>query len=633
MRQRRLKDLDERKQKLDKWFVKEPERFKGKWRNCFKENGCSENAPLYIEIGCGKGKFIADNAAANPDKNYIAIEAQESVIVKAMDKAEKLGLSNVMFLSLQLKDIRDFFSDGEVDGIFLNFSDPWPKARHAKRRLTHRDFLKRYRQIIKDGGFIKFKTDNDDLFDFTLEEIAYLRYEIDELTRDLHRSKFAQGNITTEYEEKFAGRGKNINYVKIKLGGSDMILAQENGRAMPKEDKIFALNGRAKKMIKENGKDAVINATIGALLDDDGELAVMQSVVAEIKKLSGEDFAEYAPIGGIPEFKEAMKKAVFHDYKPKRFVRVVATPGGTGGIRNTIANYSKPGDRVITCDWYWSPYSTICAEQGRSLDTYELFNEHGTFNVKAFADKVYEVAEKQGSAVILLNTPAHNPTGYALNDGEWDRVIEILNSERLSGLPIALFVDVAYIDFAGDPEEVRGFLPKLDKLKENVLPVIGYSASKTFTAYGMRTGAMICMAATEEIADEFKKVCEFSARNTWSNGNRSGQQVIANIYKDEATLEKVRNERADFRNMLLERGRVFEEAAEKEGLDAVPFVSGFFICIACDEPDKVSDKLAEKGVFAVPLAKGIRISVASINKEQCVKTAKAVAEVLRYMQK
>lgn len=628
MRQRRLKDLDERKARLDSWFIKEPEKLKGKWKELFAERGLSNDAPLYIEIGCGKGRFITENAKVHPDAAYVAIEGQESVIVKAMDKAEKAELKNLLFISLRLEDIREFFEKDEVDGIFLNFSDPWPKARHAKRRLTHRGYLKRYGNIIKPGGFIRFKTDNDDLFDFTLEEVGALGYHIEEITRDLHASEFAKDNILTEYERKFAGRGKNINYVKIGLGGGNMILAQENGRVMPKEDKIFALNGRAKKMIEEKGKDAVINATIGALLNDNGDLAVMQSVVDEIRSLKGADYAEYAPIGGIPAFKEAMVKAVFHDYSPKRFVEVVATPGGTGGIRNTVSNYSKPGDRIITCDWYWSPYSTICTEQGRTLDTYELFDEHGKFNIKGFAEKVYEVAEAQGDVCILLNTPAHNPTGYALDNEEWDKVVEILNDDRLKGVPVALFVDVAYIDFAGDPEEVRSFLPKLDKLNENVLAIIGYSASKTFTSYGMRTGAMICMAATEEIAAEFKQVCEFSSRNTWSNCNRSGQQVIANIFGDEKTLDIVRKERADFRDMLLERGKVFEEAAAKEGLDIVPFVSGFFVCVACDDPDDISNKLADKGIFVVPLAKGIRISVASISKEQCVKTVKALKEVL-----
>lgn len=408
-----------------------------------------------------------------------------------------------------------------------------------------------------------------------------------------------------------------------------MILAQQNGRTIAKEDKIFALNGRAKEMIKEKGKDAVVNATIGALLDDDNELAVMPTIIDMIKNLGDDDFAEYAPIGGIPEYKEAVKKAVFHNFVPTSHVEIIATPGGTGAIRTVISNYSKPGDSVLTCDWYWAPYNTICMEQARKLETYQLFNDKATFNLEGFREKVFELALKQNSLVILLNTPAHNPTGYALSDTDWKELVNILNDEKLAGIPIALFVDIAYIDFAGDPEEVRSFMPLLENLNENVLPVIGYSASKTYTSYGMRTGAMLCMAKTNEIAEEFKRVCEFSARNTWSNCNRSGQKVIANVYKEPETLERVEKEREEIRNMLLERGTVFEKEAAAVGLNTVPFISGFFVCIECDNPAEVSDKLAEKGIFVVPLVKGIRISIASINKEQCKRVAKAIAEILK----
>ncbi len=408
-----------------------------------------------------------------------------------------------------------------------------------------------------------------------------------------------------------------------------MILAQQNDRIIPVEDKIFQLNGRAKKMIKEVGADKVINGTIGALLSDDGTLAVMKSVVESIRKLEDNDFAEYAPIGGIPSFKKAIEKAAFGDYRPKGYVETVATPGGTGGIRNVIANYSCCGDSIITSDWYWAPYKTLCKEQGRELITYKLFDEQGKFNFKSFVSIVEKVAKEQRRVTILLNTPAHNPTGYSLEDKEWDKIIEILNCENFKGIPISLFIDVAYIDFAGDPHEVRKFMPKLERLNENVLPIIGYSASKTFTAYGMRTGAMICIAKSKEIAQEFKSVCEFSARNTWSNCNRSGQQVVANIYEDSETLMAVEQERKIFRDILLERGKVFEEKSREVGLDIVPFDAGFFTCISCDNSEEVSENLARKGLFVVPLTKGIRISIASISKEQCVKAVEIISSVLK----
>ena len=144
----------------------------------------------------------------------------ESVIVRAMARAEELELENLAFLSVYMDDIRDYFENDEIDGIYLNFSDPWPKARHAKRRLTFRKFLERYRDIIKPGGFIEVKTDNDGLYDFSLEEAEALGYDITEKTRDLHNSEYSKENIMTEYEEKFSQRGKNINYLRIEFSDS-----------------------------------------------------------------------------------------------------------------------------------------------------------------------------------------------------------------------------------------------------------------------------------------------------------------------------------------------------------------------------------------------------------------------------
>lgn len=407
------------------------------------------------------------------------------------------------------------------------------------------------------------------------------------------------------------------------------IMANKNGREIPKEDRIFALNGRAKAKIKKEGRENVINATIGALLDDNGELVVLDSVTKGISELKPKDFSEYAPIAGIPEFKEAIKKAAFLDYKTDRYVEVVTTPGGTGGIRNAISNYSKPGDKVLTSDWYWAPYKTICQEIGRSLDTYNLFDNSGKFNIENFGAKVRELALSQERLVIILNTPAHNPTGYSLDKEDWEKVIDVLNCKELKDTKIALFLDVAYVDFAGDEKEARLYLPMVEKLNINILPIIGYSASKTFTIYGMRCGAMLSMAKTQEIADEFKSVCEFSSRGSWSNCSRGAQQLIANIYADPKMLANVDNERIAFRKMLMNRGIAFEKALKEVGIKGVPFDAGFFACIACDNPDEVSTKLEELNLYAVPLAKGIRISVASISEEQCIKAAKIIAQVLK----
>ena len=210
MRHRKVKNLDERINANREFLIENPTSYKGHWRELFGNNG-----KLYLELGCGKGKFITARAIADAGANFIGIEGLDAVIVRGLEKATENEVKNVRYVMEYVKDIRDFFEDGELDGIYLNFSDPWPKARHAKRRLTYGDTLLKYKQVLKPEGFIAFKTDNEGLFDFTIEEIERLGLEIKEMSRDLHNSSLAAKEFTTEYEEKFHGYGKNINYVKI----------------------------------------------------------------------------------------------------------------------------------------------------------------------------------------------------------------------------------------------------------------------------------------------------------------------------------------------------------------------------------------------------------------------------------
>ena len=180
---------------------------KGKVREYF-----SNNKPIRIEIGMGKGQFIYEMAKQNPDINYVGIEKYSSVLLRAIQKMEEEPLPNLIFIRMDAEDITDVFDAGEVDKIYLNFSDPWPKDRHAKRRLESRQFLKRYETILKDSGFIEFKTDNNDLFDFALEEVEAAGWKMIAFTRDLHADeKLCAGNIMTEYEAKFSAMGNPIN--------------------------------------------------------------------------------------------------------------------------------------------------------------------------------------------------------------------------------------------------------------------------------------------------------------------------------------------------------------------------------------------------------------------------------------
>lgn len=190
--------------------IKRPEDQKGCWRQVF-----GNRKPIHIEIGMGKGNFILNMAKEHPDVNYIGIERYSSVLLRAIDKydtEEFRELKNIRFVCMDAKNISDVFAPGEVERIYLNFSDPWPKARHAKRRLTSVEFLARYEQVLPEGGTIEFKTDNTPLFNFSLEQVKEAKWTLRAFTYDLHHNEeMNEGNIMTEYEEKFSSRGNPIN--------------------------------------------------------------------------------------------------------------------------------------------------------------------------------------------------------------------------------------------------------------------------------------------------------------------------------------------------------------------------------------------------------------------------------------
>ena len=207
-------------------------------------------------------------------------------------------------------------------------------------------------------------------------------------------------------------------------------------------------------------------------------------VMKAIRELEPDDFAAYAPIAGLPAYLDAVKKAVFMDEPPREsFVEACYAPGGTGAIRNAISAYTKPGDRILTSDWHWSPYEVVAAEIGRSVSCYSLFDDEMKFNGRAFAEKLDEILKEQNETLVIINTPAHNPTGYTLTDSDWDSVLTSIKAHP--GKKIALLADIAYIDFAGDAKKYRGFLKKLEGLPQNIMPLIAFSASKGYTMYGM----------------------------------------------------------------------------------------------------------------------------------------------------
>ena len=189
----------------NQFSIQQPEQMKGKWHEVFQNDH-----PIHIEVGMGKGQFIIEMARRNPEVNYIGIEKYSSVLVRAVEKLEDLEQDNLRLIRMDAENIEEVFDKDEVDRIYLNFSDPWPKDRHAKRRLTSTRFLERYDNILTLEGRVMFKTDNKDLFDFSLEQVEEAGWILENHTYDLHHSEYNEGNGMTEYEEKFSAKGNPI---------------------------------------------------------------------------------------------------------------------------------------------------------------------------------------------------------------------------------------------------------------------------------------------------------------------------------------------------------------------------------------------------------------------------------------
>lgn len=208
MRLRNIPGADEVIEKSE-YVIQDPASHKGRWKALFGNDN-----PIRMEIGMGKGKFLTTLAEQNPDVNYIGVEMYTSVLLRAVQKLEQQDRKqeNIVFLRMDARDLEEAFAEGEIDRIYLNFSDPWPKDRHAKRRLPSEQFLGRYRRYLKQDGRIEFKTDNRALFDFAVEEAGKTGWIFEVLTYDLHHDeKLMQGNVMTEYEEKFSSIGNPIH--------------------------------------------------------------------------------------------------------------------------------------------------------------------------------------------------------------------------------------------------------------------------------------------------------------------------------------------------------------------------------------------------------------------------------------
>ena len=395
------------------------------------------------------------------------------------------------------------------------------------------------------------------------------------------------------------------------------------------EDRIFGASAACKARSAEIGPEKVVNATIGSIYDDDEKFVVLPTVSKIYRSLTDPEYFAYAPIMGLPDFLELVQNACFGESRPEGYTAAVATAGGTGAIHHAVWNYAEMGDTIVTSAWYWGAYKQICEDMGRHLATYPMVTEDGKFNLDACRAKVEEVIAHQDRILLIINTPAHNPTGFSLTPEDVHNVLEMLK-KAIAGTnkKAVLCLDVAYIDYAGDREEVRKIFKQLSNLPENMFGLIAYSLSKSFTMYGQRCGALIGVSSDQKQIEEFVNANKYSSRACWSNCNRGAMDTLDMIYSNPKLLDTIQKERAHYYTMIQERGDIFTEEAKACGLNMVPYISGFFLSIPAKDSMAVCNKLHDDNIYCVPLAAGVRVAVCGVPKKKIYGLAKKIKDAM-----
>ena len=381
-------------------------------------------------------------------------------------------------------------------------------------------------------------------------------------------------------------------------------------RARSGDDPIFALNAEARK--RAAAGEHVVNATLGALLEDDGSLAVMPVVFEALDAVPKAAAAAYAPIAGAPAFLAAVVEDTFGTGPLAAACTAVATPGGTGALHHAVVNYLQPGQALLTPEFYWGPYKTLADHTRRRVETHAMFDADGRFDTGALAEGLSRQLERQGRALYLLNSPCNNPTGYSLDAVEWDAVAAVLAEAAARG-PVTLVVDLAYARFgrgAGAGAH-RDWAVHVAPIVEQVQVLVAWSGSKAYAQYGARIGALLAVVPD---ADERRRAFDalsYSCRGTWSNCNHLGMLAVTALLTDPALRERADAEREHLRGLLAERVDAFNLPAGAARLAYPRYEGGFFVTVGCADPKGVAAVMKQRGVFVVPIGGAVRIALCS----------------------
>jgi aromatic-amino-acid transaminase len=389
------------------------------------------------------------------------------------------------------------------------------------------------------------------------------------------------------------------------------------------DDPIFALNAEATARAKRG--ESILNATLGALMEDDGTLAVMPSVLEAISRVPAKRSASYAPILGEGPFLAAVIQDLFGDGALAEQAVAAATPGGTGALHHAIVNFLEPGQSVLTTSYFWGPYLTIATHTGRGLSTFPTF-ESGLgsprFHVDAFRESLERQLAAQGRALVLLNYPCHNPTGYSLDDAEWTAIADVVRSAGEKG-PVAFLLDHAYARFG--TEASQGWVRHAERILDSATLLVAWTASKSFAQYGARVGALVAVHPGAAQRESIRAALGFSCRGTWSNCNHLGQLAITSLLVEEELRTRASRERAALIALVRERAEAFNREAGAAKLAYPRYEGGFFVSVFTPDAETTARSMREEGVYVVPMKGAVRVALCSTPARDVPRLVRALA--------
>jgi aromatic-amino-acid transaminase len=383
-------------------------------------------------------------------------------------------------------------------------------------------------------------------------------------------------------------------------------------------DPIFALNAAAQK--RAAAGEPVINATVGALLDDSGKFVVLDTVMLQYAKLTPPEIAPYAPIAGDPAYLLALTQR--HWPGLTSYGAGVATPGGTGALAVSIRNLLEPGDALLTAAPFWGPYSTIAVENAVRLETAPFPAAGGALDVAAWRTKLDAIADRQSRVLLWLNDPCHNPTGRSLSHENRRTLLDLLR-DTATRAPVTLLLDFAYLDYTREPHEITAALNDYLALgiEGRVLVGASLSLSKAFTLYGARAGALVFPWTRDA---SLQAALATSCRGTYSNCARAPMSVLLRLSRDAEALAALASEHAHWNAVLLARAKALDAALLAEGLAQAPWQGGFFVTLECANPYDVCARLQTEGVYVVPMPEGLRVGICGLKTSDAPRFAAAV---------